>query len=315
MEKRTLGRSGLEVSLVGLGCNNFGGMIERVGPEDARAVVHAALDAGVTLFDTSDSYGIAGGSEKTLGEILGANRKEIVLATKFASPMDREKSTRHNGSRGYVMQAVEDSLKRLRTDWIDLYQLHYPDPLTPIEETLRALDDLVKQGKVRYIGCSNMEGWQVVDAAWTARHHGLHGFVSTQAEYSLLARGNETSLFPALRATGVSLLPYFPLANGLLTGKYRKGAAVPQGTRLALPRFSARIDDARLDKVEKLIAFAEARGRSLLDLAISWVASEPVVASVIAGATKPEQVKANAAAAGWKLTAEERTEIEGLLSA
>lgn len=312
METRLLGRSGLEVSLVGLGCNNFGGWKASLDLEGARKVVHAALDAGITLFDTSDSYGIDGGSEITLGETLGARRKDIVLATKFASPMNREKDSRYSGSRRYIMQAVEDSLRRLKTDWIDLYQYHFPDPRTPIEETLRAMDDLVRQGKVLYIGCSNLPAWQLVDGVWTSRHNGLSRFLSTQAELSLLSRGTEETLLPALRATGVSLLPYFPLANGLLTGKYRKGAAVPEDSRLGSARFSARLTQEKLETVEKLIAFAEARGRTVLELAMSWLAGKPEVASIIAGATKPEQIRANVASVGWKLTAEELAEVDAI---
>lgn len=310
MEKRVLGRSGLEVSVVGLGCNNFGGMIKSLDTEAARKVVFAALDAGITLLDTSDSYGVNGGSESTLGEILGDRRKDVVLATKFASPLNREKSTRYNGSRGYIMGAVEDSLRRLKTDYIDLYQYHFPDPLTPIEETLRALDDLVKQGKVRYLGCSNLPAWQLVDAGWTSRHNGLNSLLSTQAEYNLISRSAETELFPAMRSTGMTLLPYFPLASGLLTGKYRKGQELPADTRMSMAYFKAGLTEANLDKVEKLIAFSEARGRSILELAFSWLASQPIVSSVIAGATRPEQVVANAAAASWKLTAEELAEVD-----
>jgi aryl-alcohol dehydrogenase-like predicted oxidoreductase len=312
MEKRLLGRSGLEVSVVGLGCNNFGGMKASLDLEGARKVVHAALDAGITLFDTSDSYGKEGGSEITLGETLGVRRKEIVLATKFASPLNREKDSRYSGSRRYIMTAVEDSLRRLKTDWIDLYQYHFPDPRTPIEETLRAMDDLVRQGKVLYIGCSNLPGWQLVDASWTSRHHGLSHLLSTQAELSLLAREAETTLLPALRATGISLLPYFPLASGLLTGKYRKGQGAPADTRMAMPYFQSRMTDERLDKVERLIAFAESRGHSLLELAMSWLAAQPLVSSIIAGATRPEQVAANAASVGWKLTPEELAEVDTL---
>lgn len=310
MEKRVLGRSGLEVSVVGLGCNNFGGMIKSLDTEGARKVVHAALDAGITLLDTSDSYGVNGGSESALGEILGDRRKDVVLATKFASPLNREKSTRYNGSRGYIMGAVENSLRRLKTDYIDLYQYHFPDPLTPIEETLRALDDLVEQGKVRYLGCSNLPAWQLVDASWTSRHDGLNSLLSTQAEYNLISRAAETELFPAMRRTGMTLLPYFPLASGLLTGKYRKGQEMPADTRMNMAYFKAGLTDANLDKVEKLIAFSEARGKSILELAFSWLASQPIVSSVIAGATRPEQVVANAAAASWKLSVEELAEID-----
>lgn len=312
MEKRRLGQSGLLVSLVGLGCNNFGGMKKSLDTEAARQVVHAALDAGVNLFDTSDSYGVNGGSEIVLGEVLGSNREEIVLGTKFASPMNREKSTRYNGSRGYIMKAVEDSLRRLKTDYIDLYQYHFPDPQTPIEETLRAMDDLVHQGKVRYLACSNLSSWQLVDASWTSRHHNLHSLLSTQAEYSLLERGAEKTLFPALERTGMSLLPYFPLASGLLTGKYRKGQEIPEGTRMSMPYFQAGMTDDRLDTVEKLIAFAESRGHTMLELAMSWLASNSHVSSIIAGATRPEQVTANAKAVSWKLTAEDLAEIDAI---
>lgn len=312
METRLLGRSGLEVSLVGLGCNNFGGLKASLDLEGARKVVHAALDAGITLFDTADSYGTDSGSEIALGQILGDRRKDIVLATKFASPLHREKDSRYSGSRRYVMEAVENSLRRLRTEWIDLYQYHFPDPRTPIEETLRALDDLVKQGKVRYIGCSNLPAWQLVDAAWTSRHHGLHHFVSTQAELSLLSRDTEAALFPALEATGISLLPYFPLASGLLTGKYRKGQAIPADTRFSMARFQPRMTDEKMDRTERLIAFAQSRGRTVLELAMSWLAAEPHVASIIAGATKPEQITANVAAVGWKLTEEELAEVDAI---
>lgn len=312
METRLLGRSGLEVSLVGLGCNNFGGLKASLDLEGARKVVHAALDAGITLFDTADSYGTDSGSERTLGEVLGARRKDIVLATKFASPLDRERDSRYSGSRRYIMEAVENSLRRLKTDWIDLYQYHFPDPRTPIEETLRALDDLVRQGKVRYVGCSNLPAWQLVDASWTARHHGLAPFLSTQAELSLLARDNEAALFPALTATGMSLLPYFPLASGLLTGKYRKGAAIPADSRYAMARFQARLSDERMDRTEKLIALAERRGHTVLELAMSWLAAQPLVSSIIAGATRPEQIAASVAAVGWKLTPEELAEVDAV---
>src|SRR5215468_3470008 len=227
MQQRNLGSSGLRVSVVGLGCNNFGMKLDL---EQTRAVVHKALDCGITLFDTADSYGNRGGSEQALGQVLGDRRKDIVLATKFGLPMDAAE-TKKGASRRYVLSAVEASLERLKTDWIDLYQLHRPDPLTPIEETLRALDDLVRAGKVRYIGCSNLAGWQVADAAWTSRHHGLAAFACAQDEYSLLAREHEAHLLPALEAFGLSLLPYYPLAGGLLTGKYKR-EALPEGSRL-----------------------------------------------------------------------------------
>lgn len=315
MKKRFLGHSGLEVSVVGLGCNNFGGMIQSLDLEGSRKVIHAALDAGITLFDTSDSYGVAGGSEKTLGEVLGDRRKDIVLATKFASPLNREVSIRYNGSRGYIMKAVEDSLRRLRTDYIDLYQYHFPDPHTPIEETLRALDDLVRQGKVRYLGCSNLTAWQLVDASWTSKHLNLERLLSTQTEYSLLARTAEKDLFPAMQAARMTLLPYFPLASGLLTGKYRKGQPLPANTRMSMTYFKGGLTEDKLDIIERLIAFSEARGRSILELAFSWLLSRPLVSSVIAGATKPEQVTANAKSADWELSSDDKVELDDILSA
>lgn len=308
MKERNLGRSGLKVSLVGLGCNNLGG---RLDLEGSRAVVHKALDVGVTLFDTADIYGNRGGSESALGEILGARRKEIVLASKFGGPMD-EPGKLKGGSRRYIMLAVEASLKRLRTDWIDLYQFHFPDPLTPIEETLRALDHLVRQGKVRYVGCSNQPAWRVTEAVWTARQAGMQGFVSCQDEYSLVFRKPESDLIPAMTAYELGLLPYFPLASGLLTGKYRRGDNLPPGTRFAnnaalAPRY---MTEKNWERVEALRAFAQARGKSLVELAFSWLASRPVVSSVIAGAMTPEQVEANVGSASWALTPDELHEID-----
>ncbi len=310
MQQRNLGRSGLQVSVVGLGCNTFGANVDQAG---ATAIVHRALDIGVTLFDTADSYGGMGGSETCLGIALGERRKDIVLATKFANAMNREKTLR-GGSRRYVMSAIEASLKRLGTDWIDLYQMHYPDPATPIEETLRALDDSVRQGKVRYVGCSNFAAWQVVEAHWSARYHGLARFISCQDQYSLLARGIERELVPAMNACGMGLLPYAPLSSGLLTGKYRRGEAMPQGTRLATrPELQARYaTDARMDVLERLRGFCAERGRPMLELAISWLAAQPVVGSVIAGATSPAQIDANVAASNWPLTPDDLVEIDRL---
>jgi aryl-alcohol dehydrogenase-like predicted oxidoreductase len=312
MKRQTLGASGLEVSVVGLGCNNFGGVMPSVDLEVARKVIHAALDEGITLFDTSDSYGMDGGSERTLGAVLGASRHDIVLATKFGSPMNREKSLRYNASRHYIMRAVEDSLRRLDTDYIDLYQLHFPDAQTPIEETLRALDDLVRQGKVRYVACSNLPAWQLVDAAWTARHYGLPKFLSTQAEYNLLARSAHSDLLPALEATNMSLLPYFPLASGLLTGKHRKGQPSPEGTRMENAYFKKQMSERNLELVEALLGFCERRGRHIVELAFSWLSVQPRVASVIAGATSAEQVRQNARAVTWEFTREELSEIDAL---
>ena len=308
MEIRNVGRSGLRVSVVGVGCNNFGA---RIDFDASRKVVHRALDLGITLFDTADSYGNRGDSESALGEILGERRKDIVLATKFGWPMD-DVGVRKGGSRRYIMSAVEDSLRRLKTDWIDLYQFHTPDPLTPMEETLRALDDLVRQGKLRYIGSSNLAAWQIVEAHWLAHTGHLNGFVSAQNEYSLMVRDADRELLPALSAHGQGLLPYYPLAGGLLSGKYRRGAPLPEGARLsytkpAAERFLTERNWAMLDKLD---AFCAARGRTLIELSMSWLASRAPVASIIAGATKPEQLDANVAAVGWKLTAEDLAEID-----
>jgi len=307
MQKRRLGNSTLEVSVVGLGGNNFGGRIDFPAAE---RVVHAAISRGVNLIDTADSYGNRGGSEEALGRILGDKRKEIVLATKFGLPMD-EAGTLRGASRRYVLQAVEASLKRLRTEWIDLYQLHRPDAQTPIEETLRALDDLVRQGKVRFIGCSNLSAQQVIAAQDTARRQGLTAFVSCQDEYSLLVRDIERELLAAAKARGLGILPYFPLASGLLTGKYRRGAP-PPGTRLAKnPRHAQEfISERNWRIVAALEGFAASRSRSLVELAVSWLLRDPVVASVIAGATTPEQVEQNIDAAGWTLSAEDLAEID-----
>jgi aryl-alcohol dehydrogenase-like predicted oxidoreductase len=312
MRMRTLGRSGLEVSEVGLGCNNFGSRIELEG---TRAVVHAALDAGINFFDTADSYGNHGGSETLLGRVLGERRKEIVLATKFASPMSDD-IKRRNASRRYIMSAVEASLERLRTDWIDVYYLHWPDPLTPMEETLRALDDLVRAGKVRYIACCNLAAWQVVEAVWIARELGLHHFICAQNEYSLIHREPEKELLPALAAYGLSLVPYFPLASGLLTGKYSRDEQMPEDSRFA--NWSALGEryqtEENWQRVEKLRAWAKERGHSLLDLAFAWLLAHPEVPCVIAGATKPEQVEQNAQAADWRLTSDDLAAIDNTLS-
>jgi aryl-alcohol dehydrogenase-like predicted oxidoreductase len=310
MEARNLGTSGLRVSVVGLGCNNFGG---RLGLEESRAVIHKALDLGITLFDTADTYGSRGGSEDILGQVLRERRNDIILATKFGLPMDEAKVLR-GASRRYIMRAAEASLRRLRTDWIDLYQLHTPDGLTPVEETLRALDDLIRQGKVRYAGNSNFASWQAVDAHWSARHHNLNCFVSCQNEYSLLERDIEAELVPAMQLCGLGLLPYFPLASGLLTGKYKRQAAPPEGTRFAHMQGMANryLNPANWTKVERLEDFCARRTHSLLELAFSWLLARPPVASVIAGATRPEQLQQNVNAASWALTPEDLTEIDRL---
>jgi aryl-alcohol dehydrogenase-like predicted oxidoreductase len=307
MELRNLGRSSLRVSVVGLGCNNFG----MIDIESSRKVVHRALDLGITLFDTADVYGKRGGSEEQLGEILGARRKHIVLATKFGMAMDDE-GKKKGASPRYIMEAVDASLARLKTDWIDLYQLHTPDPETPLDETLGALDELVRSGKVRHIGCSNMKAEQVKDAARISRERKLAGFVCAQDEYSLLVRDAERELIPALQAEHMGLLPYFPLASGLLTGKYRRGAEIPDGTRMAaMKRLADRyMTEKNWAIVERLRDFCDARGHSMLELAFSWLASRKPVASVIAGATKPEQIEQNVQAAEWQLSAADLAEID-----
>jgi aryl-alcohol dehydrogenase-like predicted oxidoreductase len=298
MTYRQLGDSGLTVSTVGIGCNNFG---RRVDQDGTNAVVRQALDSGITLFDTADIYG-QGSSEEMLGLALGSEREHVVVATKFGMDMQGANGPDWGvrGSRRYVRKAVEASLRRLGTDWIDLYQLHRPDPHTPIGETLAALDELVREGKVRYIGSSNLTGWQVVDADWTARSAGTERFVSAQNEYSLLERDVEEELVPACEHVGVGLLPFFPLASGLLTGKYRRGEAAPQGTRLA--SMGERLDSADWDTIERLEGYAAERGLRLIDVAIGGLAAQPAVASVIAGATRPEQVHDNVRAGSWQPT-------------
>ncbi|MCB1644598.1 MAG: aldo/keto reductase [Pseudomonadales bacterium] len=308
MEYRKLGSTGLKVSIAGIGCNNFG---RRCDAAATAAVVDAALDAGINFFDTADIYGPRGMSEEYLGKALkGKDRSSVIIASKFANPMG-EGDLMKGASRRYIMNAAEASLKRLNTDYIDLYQQHVPDAETPVEETLRALDDLVRDGKVRYIGNSNFNGAQLVDADWTARHHGLNRFVTAQNLYSLLDRRIENDVLPVCEQFGIGMLPYFPLASGLLTGKYRRGADAPEGTRLAAwgERGKAALSDNNFDVVEALTVFAEERGHTLLELAMSWLASKPVISSVIAGATSPGQVAQNAAAVGWRLTEEEMTEV------
>jgi aryl-alcohol dehydrogenase-like predicted oxidoreductase len=289
-----LGNGGPEVSVVGLGCNNFGSRVDEAG---TRAVVDAALDAGITLFDTADVYGNRGGSETFLGKALQGRRDRVVLATKFGHAMSDEDEGVARGSREYVHRAVEASLRRLRTDWIDLYQYHRPDGVTPIEETLGALNELVEQGKVRSVGSSNFDGGQVVAADDVAQERRWARFTSAQNEYSLLERGAEDELLPTCERLGIGVLPYFPLASGLLTGKYRRGEPAPAGTRLVTR--PERLTDEIFDRVEALEQFGAERGVGLLDVAVGGLAAMPAVSSVIAGATKPEQVRANAAAGEW----------------
>jgi aryl-alcohol dehydrogenase-like predicted oxidoreductase len=307
LEYRNLGRSGLIVSAVGLGCNNFGGRSDEAA---TRAAVHKALDLGITFYDTSDTYGADGASEEYVGRALAGRRHEIVLATKFARSM----AAGEGASRRYVMSAVEASLRRLGTDYIDLYQQHIEDPRTPIEETLRALDDLVRQGKVRYIGCSTLSAWQVVEAQWTSKHLNLASFVCCQERYNLLERELDAALAPVIEQYGLGLIPFSPLFNGLLTGKYRRNRPVPEGTRLstASRMVERTLTDANWEKVEALAEFCETRGCTMLELALGWLLARPGVSSVIAGATSPEQIAANVDAAEFEPSPEDMDEIDRL---
>ena len=305
MRMRRLGAEGPEVSVVGLGCNNFGGRVDLGG---TRAVVDAALDAGITLFDTADVYGGKGGSEAFLGELLEGRRDRVVLATKFGGDMGD--GTEARGSRDYIRKAVDASLRRLRTDYIDLYQYHTPDKVTPFAETFGALDELVREGVVRYVGHSNLSAEEVEEVDSSAREHGWTRPVSAQNRYSLLHRDPEEDLLPVCDRLGLGVLPYFPLASGLLTGKYKRGEARPQGTRLET-RDEVFTDEA-FDRLEALESFAQERGLTLLDVAIGGLAAQPAVASVIAGATKPEQVRANAAAGGWEPPANDLAALDAI---
>ncbi len=310
MRYRAVGDSGLVVSVVGVGCNNFGGRLDKAG---ALAVVDAAIDTGITLFDTSDTYGGGGASEELLGEALAGRRDQVVLATKFGhqhADMGYGPAAGAKGGRAYIRRAVEHSLRRLRTDYIDLYQIHTPDPHTPIAETLSALNELVTEGKVRYLGNSNFAGWQIAEAASVADRLGCSGFVSAQNHWSLLERAAEAEVVPAARHFGLGVLPYFPLANGLLTGKIRRGQPPKEGTRLA--GRDGYVTDAKLDIVEALAAWGESHGVSLLTIAISGLAEQPGCASVIAGAMSAEQVRANAATTEWVPSAAELAEVDAI---
>lgn len=301
MELRNIGTSGLKVSALGLGCNNFGGRLDKAA---SGAVVHAALDVGVTLFDTADVYpmGVGGASEVFLGVALAKRRKDIVLASKFGMKMD-EAGVKTGGSRRYIVAAVEDSLKRLNTDWIDLLQFHAPDPDTPIDETLAALDDLIRGGKVRYIGSSNFSAWQVVEAQYIARELGANRFIVTQEGYSMLTRGIEAEVIPVCQKYGLGVLPFFPLESGVLTGKYAVGQPAPDGTRLATSAHLATqfMTDAKVAKATQLDAIAKTAGLELIDLAFAWLLRDAVVPSVIAGASNASQITRNAQAVGAKL--------------
>ena len=310
MRYRALGNSGLVVSVVGLGCNNFGGRLDLAGTQE---VIDAAIDCGITLFDTSDTYGGGGRSEELIGEALAGLRDQVVLATKFGhqnADMGYGPAAGAKGGRGYIRRAVEHSLRRLRTDYIDLYQIHTPDPHTPVAETLGALNELVAEGKVRYVGHSNFTGWQIAEAACLAERHGLVPFVSAQNHWSLLEREVEAEVVPAARHFGLGVLPYFPLANGLLTGKIRRGQPAREGTRLA--GRESYVTDAKLEIVEKLAAWSEAHGVSLLTTAIACLAEQPGCGSVIAGAMSAEQVKGNSTAADWIPSAGELAEVDAI---
>jgi aryl-alcohol dehydrogenase-like predicted oxidoreductase len=310
MRYRPLGNSGLLVSVVGLGCNNFG---RRLDVEQTRSVVSAAIDVGVTLLDTAETYGGAGRSEEMLGDVLAGRRDQVVLATKFGSQgsdMGYGPAAGAKGSRSYVRRAVEHSLRRLRTDYIDLYQIHTPDPITPIEETLSALTELVQAGLVRYIGHSNFSPVQIATAAAAAREPSAVPFISAQNHWSLLERHAELEVVPTAIQCGLGVLPFFPLANGLLTGKVRRGIPPAAGSRLADRKDY--ITDHKLDKVEALAEWAEKHGRTMLEVAIGGLAALPGCTSVIAGATSPEQVKANAVAGEWEPTPEDLADIDEL---
>jgi aryl-alcohol dehydrogenase-like predicted oxidoreductase len=308
MEQRNIGRSGLRASVVGLGCNNFGWTIDL---DASRKVVDKAYDLGVNFFDTAHVYGSTfGNSEVVLGELIKGRREEIVLATKFSGSPERPR----DNSRRWVLSEVENALRRLQTDWIDIYMIHWPDFTTPMEEVIRTLDDIVTSGKARYIGCSNLSPWRMVEAQWIAKELGAHKMITGQYEYNLLNREVEKEMIPAMQAYGLGLVPYFPLASGLLTGKYLDAGATGRLQDNFLGLGNRLLTEANLNKVRKLDAFAKAQGHTLLELAMSWVAQQPAVVSVIAGATRPEQVEQNVAAVNWILDAAQLSEVDALLA-
>lgn len=315
MDKRNVGNTGLRVSAIGLGCNNFGWVLDA---NESEQIIHHALDQGVTLFDTAPVYGTTqGASEEILGRALGARRQDSVILTKFGVPNGGLGG--FNTSRAVIMGEVEDSLRRLRTDYIDIYMLHWPDPTTPLQETLRALDDLIQSGKVRYIGCSNLSAWRMVEAMWISKTENLHHFMISQNEYSLIQRDAETELFPMLSEYGLGFTAYAPLANGLLTGKFTSGIPTPEDTRLGKNLWNSGtryLTEARLQLVDRLDSFAQERGHTLLELAFGWQLANPLIGSVIAGATKIEQMEQNlAAGSGWRLTPEEVEAIDQITKA
>ncbi len=311
MEYRNLGSSGLKVSFLGLGANNFGWWLDE---RSSDVVINHALELGINFIDTADMYD-KGQSEEYIGRTLKGKRTEVVIATKFAAVMG-EGLNDGGGSRWYIMRAVEASLKRLKTDYIDLYQMHNPDPTTPIEETLRALDDLVKAGKVRYIGCSNFLGWQLSEALWTSRVNNLNSFVTAQTKYNIIERHIEQELVPCCKAHGIGVIPWGPLAGGFLTGKYHRREKSPtpatdeKGSKVFIPIYKNVMVDTNWERLGKLEAFAKTRGHKVSELAIAWLLSHPWLSTVIAGATKPEQLDANVAGANWKLSAEEVAHVE-----
>jgi aryl-alcohol dehydrogenase-like predicted oxidoreductase len=315
MKRRRIGRSDLEVSVLGLGCNNLGG---RLDTDASLRVVNAAVDAGITMFDVADVYprGKTSVSEELLGRALGNRRKQVIVATKFGLPMDPS-GKRQGAKRDYIVRAVEDSLKRLGTDWIDLYQLHAPDHATPIEETLRALDELIKSGKVRYVGCSNFSAWEMVDSLWIAKELGTNAFVSVQNEYSLVMREADREVIPAAESHSIGFLPFFPLASGLLTGKYRPSEPAPSGARLAYTKPLAErfLNQSNMAMATELQAFCDRRGFGLLDLAFSWLLHRSVVSSVIAGASTPEQLAQNLRAVELDLSSDDLAEIDVITGA
>ena len=311
MEYRNLGNSGLKVSFLGLGANTFGWWLDE---QSSAAVINHALELGINFIDTADMYG-KGQSEEYIGRTLKEKRKNVVIAGKFAAMMGEGINDR-GGSRWYIMRAVEASLKRLKTDYIDLYQMHNPDPTTPIEETLGALDDLVKAGKVRYIGCSNFLGWQLSEALWTSRVNNLNSFVTAQTKYNVLERQIEQELVPCCKAHGLGIIPWGPLAGGFLTGKYRRQEKPPtpvdgkMGAKVFIPIYKNVMVETNWERLGKLEAFTKSRGHTVSELAIAWLLSRPWLSTVIAGATKPEQLDANLTGANWKLSAEEIAQVE-----
>lgn len=308
MEQRNIGRSGLRASVVGLGCNNFGWNMDA---QSSRPVVDKAFELGITLFDTAHAYGEPqGNSEVVLGDLIKGRRNDIVLVSKFAGSPTR----RRDSSRRYILEAIEQALQRLQTDWIDIYMIHWPDLTTPMEETLRALDDIVKSGKARYIGCSNLSPWRLVEAKWISKELRVHEFIAGQYEYNLLNREAEQELMPALEKYNMGLIPYFPLASGLLTGKYLDASTTGRLQKDWLGLGGKLLTEANLAKVRKLDDFAKSRGHTLLELAMSWLAQRPTVASIIAGATRPEQLEQNVKAVGWSLSSEEFAAIDALLA-